>query len=215
MTQAAVSNTHGSEEHHSSTGLDNRKLMMWAFLASDVMFFGTFIATYLVYRGKSLVGPYPSEILDIPITTVSTFVLLMSSLAMVLGLHFVKAGEKNKGTFWIGAVVILGLVFMGFQVYEFNHFAHLGLTPRTNMFGTTFFILTGIHGAHVTIGVLWMAFLAYGNHVGSLRKDNAIDLEMAGLYWHFVDIVWIVIFTVIYLISANDTPPPGMESILH
>ena len=214
MTQAAITEHHTPVEE-TSTGLNNRKLLMWAFLGSDVMFFGAFIATYLVYRGKSLVGPYPSEVLNIPITTVSTFVLLMSSLAMVLALHYVKEGEKNKGTIWILAVVVLGAIFMGFQFVEFREFAHLGLTPRTNIFGTTFFILTGIHGAHVTIGVIWMAFLAYSSNNGALRSDNALDLEIAGLYWHFVDIVWIVIFTVIYLISANDAPPPGMETITH
>jgi len=214
VTQAAITEHHPPVED-TSTGLSSRKLLMWAFLGSDVMFFGAFISTYLVYRGKSLVGPYPSEILNIPITSVSTFVLLMSSLAMVLGLHYVKEGEKNKGTLWILVVVVLGTVFMGFQFVEFREFAHLGLTPRTNIFGTTFFILTGIHGAHVTIGVIWMAFLAYSSHNGALRSDNALDLEIAGLYWHFVDIVWIVIFTVIYLISANDAPPPGMESITH
>ena len=214
MTQAAITEHHTPVEE-TSTGLNNRKLLMWAFLGSDVMFFGAFIATYLVYRGKSLVGPYPSEVLNIPITTVSTFVLLMSSLAMVLALHYVKEGEKNKGTLWILVVVVLGAIFMGFQFVEFREFAHLGLTPRTNIFGTTFFILTGIHGAHVTIGVIWMAFLAYSSNNGALRADNALDLEIAGLYWHFVDIVWIVIFTVIYLISANDAPPPGMETITH
>ena len=214
MTQAAIT-AHHTPVEETSTGLNNRKLLMWAFLGSDVMFFGAFIATYLVYRGKSLVGPYPSEVLNIPITTVSTFVLLMSSLAMVLALHYVKEGEKNKGTLWILAVVVLGAIFMGFQFVEFREFAHLGLTPRTNIFGTTFFILTGIHGAHVTIGVIWMAFLAYSSNSGALRSDNALDLEIAGLYWHFVDIVWIVIFTVIYLISANDAPPPGMETITH
>ena len=214
MTQAAITEHHTPVEE-TSTGLNNRKLLMWAFLGSDVMFFGAFIATYLVYRGKSLVGPYPSEVLNIPITTVSTFVLLMSSLAMVLALHYVKEGEKNKGTLWILAVGGLGGICMGFQFVEFREFAHLGLTPRTNIFGTTFFILTGIHGAHVTIGVIWMAFLAYSSNNGALRSDNALDLEIAGLYWHFVDIVWIVIFTVIYLISANDAPPPGMETITH
>ena len=214
MTQAAITEHHTPVED-TTTGLNSRKLLMWAFLGSDVMFFGAFIATYLVYRGKSLVGPYPSEVLNIPITTVSTFVLLMSSLAMVLALHYVKEGEKNKGTLWILVVVVLGAIFMGFQFVEFREFAHLGLTPRTNIFGTTFFILTGIHGAHVTIGVIWMAFLAYSSHNGALRANNALDLEIAGLYWHFVDIVWIVIFTVIYLISATDGPPPGVESILH
>ena len=214
MTQAAITEHHPPVED-TSTGLSSRKLLMWTFLGSDEMFFGAFISTYLVYRGKSLVGPYPSEILNIPITSVSTFVLLMSSLAMVLGLHYVREGEKNKGTLWILVVVLLGTVFMGFQFVEFREFAHLGLTPRTNIFGTTFFILTGIHGAHVTIGVIWMAFLAYSSHNGALRADNALDLEIAGLYWHFVDIVWIVIFTVIYLISANDAQPPGMETITH
>ena len=214
MTQAAITEHHTPVEE-TTTGLNSRKLLMWAFLGSDVMFFGAFIATYLVYRGKSLVGPYPSEVLNIPITTVSTFVLLMSSLAMVLALHYVKEGEKNKGTLWILVVVVLGAIFMGFQFVEFREFAHLGLTPRTNIFGTTFFILTGIHGAHVTIGVIWMAFLAYSSNNGALRSDNALDLEIAGLYWHFVDIVWSVIFTVIYLISANDAPPPGMETITH
>lgn len=214
MTQAAITEHHTPVEE-TTTGLNSRKLLMWAFLGSDVMFFGAFIATYLVYRGKSLVGPYPSEVLNIPITTVSTFVLLMSSLAMVLALHYVKEGEKNKGTLWILMVVVLGAIFMGFQFVEFREFAHLGLTPRTNIFGTTFFILTGIHGAHVTIGVIWMAFLAYSSNNGALRADNALDLEIAGLYWHFVDIVWIVIFTVIYLISANDAPPLGMETITH
>ena len=222
VTQAPPAEKYTPTEQHArivdfedtSTGLNSRKLLMWTFLGSDVMFFGAFIATYLVYRGRSLNGPYPSEILNIPVTSVSTFVLLMSSLAMVLGLHYVREGEKNKATLWILGVVLLGGVFIAFQVVEFRIFVIEGLTPKVNIFGTTFFILTGIHGAHVTIGVIWMAFLAHGSHTGRLRADNALDLEIAGLYWHFVDIVWIVIFTVIYLISATDGPPPGAE-LLH
>ena len=203
-----IKSEHG-EVINTSTGLSNKKLLMWAFLSSDIMFFGTFIATYLVYRNRSLVGPYPSDILDIPITSVSTFVLLMSSLAMVLALSYVQQGRTKLGSFWIFSVVVLGFIFMMFQVYEFTIFGQEGLTPRTNLFGTTFFILTGLHGAHVTLGIIWLAFLGYGSIRGSLRSDNAIDLEIAGLYWHFVDIVWIVIFTVIYLISARDGVPPG------
>lgn len=209
-----VKTPHG-EVINTSTGLSNKKLLMWAFLGSDVMFFGAFIATYLVYRNRSLVGPYPDQILDIPITSVSTFVLLMSSLAMVLALSYVQEGRKALGTFWIFSVVVLGTIFMLFQVYEFATFANEGLTPRTNLFGTTFFILTGLHGAHVTIGILWLTFLGYSHVKGALRSDNAIDLEIAGLYWHFVDIVWIVIFTVIYLISARDSTPPGSVPFVH
>ena len=188
---------------------------MWTFLGSDVMFFGAFIATYLVYRGKSLVGPYPNEILNIPITSVSTFVLLMSSFAMVLALHYVKEGKKGLGSFWIWSVVVLGAIFLGFQVVEFTEFALHGLTPRTNLFGTTFFILTGLHGGHVTIGVIWLIFMGIAHKKNALRPDNAEDLEIAGLYWHFVDIVWIVIFTVIYLLSAGDGPPVTVPHLAH
>lgn len=219
MAQQAITTEYHEEVHdptyNTSTGLSNRKLLMWAFLASDVMFFGTFIATYLVYRNRSLVGPYPENVLDIPITTISTFVLLMSSLAMVLALHYVREGSKGPGRFWIFATAALGIVFLLFQVVEFQTFVNEGLTPRTNLFGTTFFILTGIHGTHVTIGVVWLLILLYGHFKGTLRSDNALDLEIAGLYWHFVDIVWIVIFTVVYLVTADDGPPPGAPPFIH
>lgn len=218
MAQQAITEYHAEVHdttYNTSTGLSNRKLLMWAFLASDVMFFGTFIATYLVYRGRSLVGPYPENVLDIPITTVSTFVLLMSSLSMVLALHYVRDGAKISGRFWLAITALLGLVFIGFQVVEFSTFVNEGLTPRTNLFGTTFFILTGFHGAHVTIGVLWLLFLLYGSFKGTLRSDNSLDLEIAGLYWHFVDIVWIVIFTVVYLVTAKDGAPVGAPPFLH
>lgn len=218
MAQQAITEYHAEAHdttYNTSTGLSNRKLLMWAFLASDVMFFGTFIATYLVYRNRSLVGPYPADVLDIPLTTISTFILLMSSLAMVLALHYVRENSKTAGRFWIFITVFLGLIFLGFQVVEFYTFVNEGLTPRTNLFGTTFFILTGFHGAHVAIGVAWLMFLLFGHFKGTLRSDNALDLEVAGLYWHFVDIVWIVIFTVVYLVTANDGPPPGAPPFIH
>tara|TARA_B100000315_G_C14579429_1_gene589680 strand:+ start:1599 stop:2246 length:648 start_codon:yes stop_codon:yes gene_type:complete len=215
LTDITIEQNHQVENHITSTGLSSRKLLMWTFLGSDVMFFGAFIATYLVYRGKSLVGPYPNEILNIPVTSVSTFVLLMSSFAMVLALHYVKEGKKSLGSFWIWSVVVLGAIFLGFQVVEFTEFALHGLTPRTNLFGTTFFILTGLHGGHVTIGVIWLIFMGVAHKKNALRPDNAEDLEIAGLYWHFVDIVWIVIFTVIYLISASDGAPVTVPHLGH
>ncbi len=197
------------------TGVSNKKLLMWAFLGSDIMFFGAFIGAFLVYRNKSLVGPYPADVLNIPITTLSTFVLLMSSLAMVLALYYLKESRTALAKLWLFTVILLGVIFIGFQVFEFNEFVHEGLTPRTNLFGTTFFILTGLHGAHVTVGVLWLSVLLYSEFKNVLNKENAIDLEIAGLYWHFVDIVWIVIFTVIYLVSANDGAPPGAPPFIH
>lgn len=194
---------HPPTEHaeHRSTPLADRKLLMWLFLASDCMFFAALIGTYLVYNGRSLVGPYPVEILDIPLTTVSTFVLLMSSFLMVLALHAIRLGNIPQFRLWTFGVAFFGAIFLGFQVYEFRHFVHEGLTLQTNLFGTTFFTLTGTHGVHVTIGVLWLLSLLILSYIRPMTAQDALSVEIAGLYWHFVDIVWIVIFTAIYLVE--------------
>ena len=194
---------HAPTEHaeHRSTPLADRKLLMWIFLASDCMFFAALIGTYLVYNGRSLVGPFPTDILDIPLTTVSTFVLLMSSFLMVLALHAIRLGDIPKFRLWTLGVAFFGALFLGFQVYEFSHFVHEGLTLQQNLFGSTFFTLTGTHGVHVTIGVLWLLSLLILSYVRPMTAKDALSVEIAGLYWHFVDIVWIVIFTAIYLIE--------------
>jgi heme/copper-type cytochrome/quinol oxidase subunit 3 len=195
MSQAVLDAEIGNLGYH------HRKLGFWVFLGSECMFFGALIAAYLAYRGKSLVGPYPADVFDILITTVSTFDLLMSSFTMVLALHFVRAGDRFKGGLFLAATALGGLIFVGFQSFEFTHFYHSGLTLQGNLFGTTFFVLTGFHGAHVSGGVLWLTSLFVMNARGDLGPDKALDVEIAGLYWHFVDIVWIVIFTVVYLLE--------------
>jgi heme/copper-type cytochrome/quinol oxidase subunit 3 len=186
--------------HHTSTGLDSRKVGFWVFIGSECLLFGSLISTYLVYQGKSVVGPTTEEILNIPLTSMSTFVLLMSSLAMVLALAAVTRGDRLWGRVWIAATAVLGMIFLGFQVYEFTHFVHQGLTLRTNLFGSTFFVLTGTHGAHVLVGVIWLWTLFVRSLQGKLGPDKAMNVELCGLYWHFVDVVWIVIFTVVYLL---------------
>src|SRR3712207_636533 len=128
---------------------------MWLFLASDCMFFGSLIGTYMVYRGRSIVGPYPHEIFDIPYTSVSAFVLLMSSLTMVLALAAIQRSDQFRLRLWLITTGLLGAVFLGGQFYEFTTFVHEGLTLNTNLFGSSFFTLTGFHGAHVTLGVFW------------------------------------------------------------
>ncbi len=188
------------EHPHTSTGLDNRKLLMWAFLASDCMFFGTLIATYLVYKGRSITGPYPREMFDIPYTSVSTFVLLLSSFMMVLGLHALNNGDRRRMRIFITTTALLGTIFLGGQFYEFTSFYRDGLSLSQNLFGSTFFVLTGFHGTHVFIGVFWLLALVVHSLRGKLTAENALTLEIAGLYWHFVDIVWILIFTLVYLI---------------
>jgi len=201
-----------ADHPHSSTGLDSRKLLMWFFLASDCMFFGSLIAMYLSFRGSAErmflsgqgSGPVPHEILDIPYTSISAFVLLMSSLTMVLALASIQRGNQRGLRVWLSATALLGMIFIGGQFYEFTSFKNEGLGLSTNMFGSAFFTLTGFHGAHVTIGVLWLISLVIVSMRGGLRQDQAINVEIAGLYWHFVDIVWIVIFTLVYLIPYDD-----------
>ena len=186
--------------HHTSTGLDNRKLGFWMFIGSECLLFGSLISTYLVYHGKSVSGPTPDEILNIPLTSVSTFVLLMSSLGMVLALAAVTRGDRLWTRVWLLVTAGLGATFLGMQAYEFTTFVHEGLTINTNLFGSTFFVLTGTHGAHVAVGVLWLLTQFVRSLQGKLGPEKAMNVEITGLYWHFVDVVWIVIFTVVYLL---------------
>ncbi len=197
MSDAAVVH----DDHQTSTGLPTWKVGFWTFLGSECLFFASLISTYMVYKGASTTGPFPADVLDIPLTSVSTFVLLMSSLAMVLALDGVQRGKRKLASFWLAMVIVLGGTFLGFQVYEFNHFVHEGLTISQNVFGSSFFVLTGFHGAHVTVGVIWLTVLLIMSLRGKLEPADALKVEIAGLYWHFVDIVWIVIFTLIYLLQ--------------
>jgi cytochrome c oxidase subunit 1 len=181
-------------------GIDMRKLAMWTFIGSECMLFGTLIATYLAYRGRSTVGPHPHEILNIPLTTLSTFDLLMSSLLMVLALDAVLRGDRKRARLWLGGTAFFGLIFLGFQAYEFAHFAGEGLTLSQNLFGSTFFTLTGFHGGHVALGVALLLTLLILDCRGKLGTADAPKVEVIGLYWHFVDVVWIAIFTLVYLV---------------
>jgi heme/copper-type cytochrome/quinol oxidase subunit 3 len=218
-----------------TTGLDHRKVAIWAFIGSECMLFVSLISTYLIYKGRSVVGPFPHEwwcpttktmgfcagesathvvnsmrpILNIPVTSASTFVLLMSSLFMVLAL----AAVENKGkpgyqgrllgnsSFWILATAIAGATFLGFQAYEFTSFVHEGLSIRKNLFGSSFFTLTGFHGAHVSAGVLWLMTMYFIDKKRGLGPKDALLVDICALYWHFVDVVWIAIFTLVYLIK--------------
>ena len=198
------SHAHPIENPHEigCTGYPHRKILMWLFLASDCMFFGSLISTYLVYRGRSVAHPLPEEVFDIPLTSTSSFVLLMSSYLMVLTLNAIQRGDIAKFRLWCAGTAFFGSIFLGFQIYEFTHFVKNGLTLSSNIFGSTFFVLTGTHGCHVAIGVLWLsALFIYSFVPNGVTPARALDVEIAGLYWHFVDIVWIVIFTAVYLLE--------------
>jgi heme/copper-type cytochrome/quinol oxidase subunit 3 len=190
----------GHAAPETTTGVSNTKLAMWLFLSSDCLFFGAFISAYLFYRSRSQAGPKPQDVYNIPFTSVTSFVLLMSSLTMVLALAAIMRGDYRRLRIWLLATALFGATFIGGQVFEFTEFYRQGLTLHKNLFGSTFFVLTGLHGAHVTGGIIWLLSL-WGLAVqGRLTAGDSEKVEIAGLYWHFVDVVWIVIFTVVYLI---------------
>jgi len=189
--------------HETNTGLDNRKLLMWLFLGSECLFFGSFISAFLLYRNRNLVGPYPEDLFDIPFTSISSFVLLMSSVTMVLALSAIQRGDMRGLRIWLVATALLGISFLSGQAFEFTEFYNEGLTLKTNVFGTTFFVLTGFHGTHVAVGVLILLSMYVMSMQGTLTSEHSLTVELAGLYWHFVDIVWIVIFTLIYLVQPT------------
>ncbi len=184
-----------------NTGVSNEKMAMWAFLGSECLLFGALISTYLLYRGRSIVGPYPKDVYDIPFTSVSSFVLLMSSLTMVLALAAIQRRDERRFRVWTLATALLGSTFIAGQIYEFTTFVHEGLTIHTNLFGSSFFVMTGFHGVHVTLGIVMLLALWGMSMRGQLPPEKSELVEITGLYWHFVDIVWIAIFTIVYLIK--------------
>jgi cytochrome o ubiquinol oxidase subunit 3 len=280
MSLAATTTLDPHHDSSTATGIPNKKLLLWAFLASDCMFFGTLISSHLVYRLHPPPGnPNPTQIFNIELTSFSTFILLMSSLMMALAVNAIKRGQVRSMRSSLLFTIAFGLVFLGCQVFEFNDFVfEKHLTITNCIFGSTFFTLTGTHGTHVAVGVLWLTlmyirsfkpadaagggwvgravvhllffvaavlltmyaalglvhsvlaggnlaslvgyFSSYGGAIagallalGGLKwlgrapdrvdfdSRNADDVESMGLYWHFVDIVWIVIFTAVYLLE--------------
>ena len=189
MDQVAVPPAHdvveaGHETPATGMGVSNTKLAMWLFLSSDCLFFGAFISAYLFYSGRSQPGPHPLDVYNIPFTSVTSFILLMSSLTMVLALAAIMRGDYRRLRVWLLATALFGATFIGGQVFEFTEFYRQGLSLDKNLFGSTFWLLS-----------LW-GLAAQGR----LTSRDSERVEIAGLYWHFVDVVWIVIFTVVYLI---------------
>ncbi len=186
--------------HATATGISNEKLAMWVFLGSDCLLFGGLISTYLLLRHRSVHGLGPKDVYDIPFTSVSSFVLLMSSLTMALAVAAIVRGDVRRNRAWLATTAMLGAVFIGGQVYEFTTFYRKGLGYTTNIFGSAFYTLTGFHGVHVSVGIIMLMSLLVMSLRGNLGPEKAEAVEIVGLYWHFVDIVWILIFTIVYLI---------------
>jgi len=181
------------------------KLGMWVFLAADAMSFGALLAGYGALRYGSTDWPLPSSVLGIGLTAFMTFLLISSSVTMVLALVAIQRGDLRGLRTFLSLTILGGLMFLGMQAYEWTHLIHRGLTLTGNpfgaaLFGTTFFIITGFHGAHVTGGVIYLSCYLVRALLGRVTQANANAIEIAALYWHFVDLVWILVFTFVYLL---------------
>jgi cytochrome c oxidase subunit 3/cytochrome o ubiquinol oxidase subunit 3 len=202
--QPALHDAHAGahDAHHGSTGLSNNKLGMWLFLGSECLLFGGLISTYMLYRGRHSENLGPDQLWDIPFTSSSSFVLLMSSLTMVLAVSSAKRADDRNTKLWLSITALLGSLFVAGQVYEFTTFYREGLGYTTSLFSSSFFTLTGFHGVHVSVGIIMLLSLVGMITKGRIHGEKAEVVELIGLYWHFVDIVWILIFTLVYLIPA-------------
>ena len=193
---------HEADGHITSTGLTNEKLGMWVFLGSECLLFGGLISTYLLYKNNNQAGgPTPHELYDIPFTSISSFVLLMSSLTMVLAVTSADRGDAKRLRTWLLTTALLGSVFIAGQAYEFQTFVKEGMGFTTNSASSAFYTLTGFHGVHVSIGIIMLVSTAVLSWRGRIPRERAESVEIVGLYWHFVDVIWILIFTIVYLID--------------
>lgn len=189
-----------SEINAQPMGVDNGKLGMWLFLCSEIMFFAGLIGSYIVLRFGSLTWPHPGEKLNIPLTGLNTFVLICSSVTMVKAFAWAQVGNQSKIRKHLFLTLLFGLLFLSIQAIEYHKLLHHGLHPQGNLYGTCFYVLTGFHGCHVLGGVISIFVLWVRSLFGHFTREKHAPIELVGLYWHFVDLVWIILFTIVYLI---------------
>jgi len=183
-----------------ATTLDPRKVGMLAFLLSEVAFFTTLIVAYVVYFGRSLTGPTPAEVLSLPLVFATTACLLGSSVTVHMAGKWLRHGNPKDFVLWWSATIVLGVVFLLGTAYEWSELiGHHRLTIGRNLFGTTYYTLVGFHAAHVTVGVIAMAVVLGLSLRGRLSEHDHVPVELVSWYWHFVDVVWVVVFVIVYL----------------
>lgn len=171
---------------------------MWLFLATEVMLFSAMIAGFLDMRGRSPADA--NHVLNIPVTAVNTFILICSSLTVALSVASIEQGDQKGLRTFLLLTMLFGGTFLSVQIYEYNVLISSGeLTPWNSLFGAGFFAVTGLHGFHVFIGLIWCALTILWATQGKFSAQNFSRVEIFGLYWHFVDVVWIILFVLIYL----------------
>ena len=195
----APAHHHPIYDYESGPPVDRGKFAIWLFLATEVMFFTGLIGTYIVLRMGTEVWPDPDMRLEVDLTAINTFILITSSWMMVRSLHAIQEGDRAGMKKWLLWTILGGCVFLGVQIYEYIHMWADGRRPNVDIFWSTFYAMTGFHGFHVFVGIVWLICAYIAALRGAYTKENYLRLELAGLYWHFVDLVWVLLFTIVYL----------------
>ena len=202
MANPAASAPHmGPEAEVALEPVDNAVLGLWIWLSAEAVFFASLIGTYLLMRTHTNNGLTPKQVFDLPVTLVGTLILLASSMTFAIGYAQLRAGRLARFRAWVVVTVILGLGFLSFQAFEFTGDYKRGLTLSSSPFGSAFFTLTVFHGMHVAFGVFWLLSLLAYSYRKEFQTEGVTKAQVAGLYWHFVDVVWVVIFSVVYLLG--------------
>lgn len=194
---------------HDANTIDQRshegnlnKLGFWVFLTAEFSLFGTLFATLLTLQhGGDYAGKMTTELFELPLVLIMTFALLISSYTCGIAIYYMRKEKEKLTLIWMIITVLLGMVFVGFEIYEFAHYVHEGVNLTIGSYWSSFFILLGTHGAHVSLGIVWIICLLIQVAMRGLNKDNAPKLFIVSLYWHFLDVVWIFIFTAVYMIG--------------
>jgi heme/copper-type cytochrome/quinol oxidase subunit 3 len=202
MTAHAAADTHATgPPAQGGVGVYTQKLGMWVFLVSEVMFFTALIGSYIILRwGTDATWPEPRTVLAIPVTALNTFILICSSVSMVKAYAAATRDDQRGLKLWLLLTVLGGATFVSVQAFEYHHLIEKGFLPSSGLFGSTFYTMTGFHGFHVTCGVISMIWVTVRAFRGKYAGGNYRGVETIGLYWHFVDLVWIILFTIVYLI---------------
>ncbi|MFC2946848.1 cytochrome aa3 quinol oxidase subunit III [Virgibacillus sediminis] len=173
----------------------------WIFLAAEMALFGTLFATYAVLFGRTAEAPAPAELFEPGTTLIMTFILLTSSFTCGIAVHEMRHGSLKGLMTWLAITLFLGLSFLGLEMYEFYHYASLGATLQSSAYWSAFFVLTGTHGLHVAFGIGWLIMLLIQLGQRGITAVTSRKIFVIGLYWHFLDVIWIFIFTAVYLIG--------------
>lgn len=192
-----------AEPEKSTLEAKNKFLGFWLFLGGETVLFASLFATYLSLKDKvpNTSQPLAKDLFELPLTFVATMLLLTSSLTSVYAMYQMKNFAFKKMMVWLGLTVLLGLGFLGLEVYEFTHYVHEGHKFTSSAFGSAFYTLVGFHGAHVAFGLAWCLSLMLRNAKRGLDLYNAPKFYVFSLYWHFIDVVWVFIFTIVYLMG--------------